>query len=176
MHPSRFNLVEPVLTLSDTELVFRSLQKRFDFTDDDLATNRAGRLSPMQLERMSKTNRAPILTGLALMIGFGWCHFSGTAYRSAGTILFCLSGIGVAAMLPYFALLIDLSRGRVDAAEGIADFYVRQYVRGGNTKHVSIGGVEFSGDELMGAFPMRHRYRVYYTPLRKRIVAVDVIY
>ena len=161
------------------------LQSAFDFTDDDLVANRAGRLSPTQQARMSKRRGGAqianlvfgaffvvILIVIAIVVLPGVMAPQPAGSSAVSPVLIALVLVGVLGVVVFSVLrtrrkmrgvagAVFMTEGEAKTRSGMVD--VGEAGSAGMFR-LTVGGVIFpipSGDQL-AAFTAGQRYRVYY--------------
>lgn len=167
------------ITLSNTKL-----KAHLGFSPDDLAANRAGRLSDVQKarlyrdrQRLALINAGIIVTAILLAT---LAIFFGLRGRSAILIVI---GIGVtlcnAALVgiltrAYLRLSFDLNTAQVEILRGAAAHTVRIIARRTTVYLVQIGAVRLQVDKaLFESFATDAPYHVYRTPRSGIILAAE---
>lgn len=168
----------------------QSLAETFDFTPDDLALNKAGKMSARQRERVGRIVRgrgfiylfyaavgiavfgiiwaqlAPQLSALNGDLGRLWSE--GSTLRQA---MMCITVLVPAILVLYFLAWLTgftaLRRGEVKAARGPARLIDGSKDRGRRLSFVVVGGVYFQvAPPLLAAFKEGRPYTLYYVAMR----------
>lgn len=166
------------------------LSDTFDFTDQDLAANQQGVISPRQVELLQRKRR-----------------HSGLITLFSAVVLIIMGGIGLmfVLLLPPFGVILmlfliyagyqvwkrwsalerDLREGLVAQVEGLINLDIRQSTRTTGTSSrqryetviryfVRVGNIKLRVDRPMFfAFKNGDPYRIYYLPRYKHIVSVE---
>lgn len=176
--------------------VRRALGSVFDFVDEDLAENRAGRLSPRQQTRQFWGNirTAIFLSPFLLMaLGFGLGLPIGLVVypmltnrrmdEDAWIGALCGGGIGLLFLVILAWVIIspflDLWRGEITSIEGEVEERAITTGSGKNRRtnyYYIVNGQRFDvGQQGHQALIQGRRYRLYYYPRSKRVVSVEPI-
>lgn len=160
------------------------LQRELAFMPDDLAANRAGRISEMQEYRLRGKRRRSIGIGMlsVLVAAFIASVFIFLGWRNANAIL-TLVGIGVtlcsAALTGVFArywlrLSADIRGGEVIATRGQLERVVRPVTRRVVNTVIRVGEVEvFVSKEAFDIFEHRTDYTLYRLPYTGQLLSVE---
>ena len=159
------------------------------FTSDDLALNRQGKLSPGQIARLRAITRAQriyyllilgfvVILSIVMNLVFSTKVQPGVAF--AMVILSILIVVVCAAFIVYFSARAQrkLAQGTVNSARGkVSSFKYRKNRNSSYRYYVKVENVLFRvSDSLFAAFHNGHSYIVYYVPLmRMTIVAPEEV-
>lgn len=159
------------------------LMHSLDFTADDLAANRGGRLSPRQQARLRGMRLRSVAIGLVLLWIFALLA-AALLYigQRENSVILTLVGIGITiantAILGIMArywirLTFDLQRGIARMLTGSAERVLR--VSGSVTTPVlKIGGESFTvSKDTLKAIQHEAPYRVYHTPHAHILLALE---
>jgi hypothetical protein len=153
------------------------------FDDADLDANRAGHLTPKQIERLLAENRTTNqgLVGImiflsVIFLGLGLMGLNDTGNSGIAWVM-ALVWLGMVAL---FGSLIwdnrrvqdEIRQGQVESVQGP----VQCYTGGKNARYnCRVGDLIFSGirQEVYTAFRHLDVYTLYYLPRSKRIVAAE---
>jgi hypothetical protein len=166
-----------------TETTATPLDAALDFTDADLSANRAGTLSPRQIERLRRARTRSISIGagavLVLIVVSSAFLYLGSAQKS---LILSIVGIGVtlcnAALLGVNARAVlrlssDIDKSAVETLAGPVKHTIRV------TGRVATYIIEVAGQEMvMGkpaffAFRENARYSVYRTPESRVLLSAE---
>ena len=162
-----------------------ALAELLDFTPDDLAANRQGRLSERQRERLRAARRRALLSGAAILVLIGLVAavllFLGQANGSA---ILSFVGIGVticnAALMGvlvrnYARLTADIDGGLVDALQGSVHHTIRVTGRLA-TYLLKVDETELSvAKPVFLAIPEGARVRFYRPPAAKTLLCAEIL-
>jgi hypothetical protein len=155
------------------------LASAFGFTEDDLAANRQGYLTPNQKKVIAETRRArgcgARLACIIMAVSFGFfvvafilsggleTPLSSDALLAYAVAASAFIGIFLAAMVYGRIRSRDLRTGKISVAEGPAHRRTKEY-KFGAAFYVKIGRhrFQFAYPEQFNAFEEGTRYRVYY--------------
>jgi hypothetical protein len=161
------------------------LAELLDFTLDDLAANREGRLSERQRERLRAARRhsARVVVAILVLVGIAAAVLLYVGQSNGSTIL-SFVGIGVtvcnAALMGvlvrnYARLTADIDGGRVDALEGSVHHTIR--VNGRLATYIlSVTEIELSvAKPVFLAVPEGAGVRFYRTPAAKTLLSAEIL-
>jgi hypothetical protein len=127
------------------------LMQAFDFTDDDLDANRAGTLTPRQIDALRRTRRSPLLRqSVSLMLSlvlFAFVMFWDTTLLCKGFLVFVFVVSVLYEGRTIWRLWIGVDRDcrekQVDSIEGNPHFPPSEITLPLGACHVTVEGVEF---------------------------------
>jgi hypothetical protein len=161
----------------DTSISRLSLQQILDFTWEDLAENRAGRLSERQQQRLSGQYRRNSLLLAMLVAVMILLYFLYLNLQIDQKTVIIPIGIGLIFgiclfMLQFVQFFVDARRGIVKSVRGEA-----RYVRSGKNSvatHLKIEEIPILVD-IVGGFEEGKPYLVYYAPWSKNAMSAEAL-
>ncbi len=162
-----------------------NLMQALSFNKDDLRSNRGGRLSETQINRIRQIQRRAMFTGMGVVFsldllaaGFMFAGFKGDSpiLILIGMALLTVSAVSVGMFARHWLRLsADLRAGEVEILEGKLERVVRQSGRSG-VFLIRIGGAEFAvTKEVFNAFQHESPYRVYRAPHSNVLLAAETV-
>lgn len=147
------------------------LMRELEFTADDLAANRAGQLSEVQIDRLRARRKRSIVTGIAMTLALAFvaslCIFSGLQ----GSAVLLIIGVGltlVSAVITgtfaryWMRLSADIRENAVTAFSGKLERVVKPVNQRVVTYLLRVGGAEFAvNKEQFKAFAHEAPYTLY---------------
>lgn len=153
-----------------------ALGEALDFDADDLACNRAGRLSARQADRLRGHARfGTVAGGLFALIGLIFSAVFALGGAPPLIVLLCLLALGAAgAVLVQYGRLrrLDSDAGRVEVAEGeLRRFQYRKDDR--RRYRVFLGEQSYSVSRAAYLAIANGPSRVYYAPRSREVLAIE---
>lgn len=160
------------------------LMRVFDFSADDLAANRAGQLSEMQIYNLKVRLRRSIAIGIGVLLALAFaatlCLFLGN--RQASFIL-TLTGIGItlcsAAVMGNFArgwmrLNGDIKNGTAQRHHGKLERVIKPVTRRVAVYLIRVDGAEFNvGKDAFKLFKHESVYTLYRAPYSGQLLSIE---
>jgi hypothetical protein len=168
------------------------LMKAFDFTADDLAHNKAGKLSPRQLQRFKKASNRSSIFAFLVMLAFGiGAYFTLSPFLLdglpiPGNIVRLIGGIILAGLSLFFLYaLFEKDKPVIKSAQGKIQFVSRESdmthddgtVTSSTYYYVVIGNEQFSiNSGQYQYFNQGHIYAIYKeVSVLSRILSIEYI-
>jgi len=166
--------------------------KAFDFTADDLAQNKAGRLSPCQLKRLKRASNRGRIVSFFVMLAFGiGAYFTLSPFlidglMIVGNIVRLIGGIILAGLALFFLYAIfERDKPVVKSAQGKIQFISRESdmthddgtVTSSTSYYVVIGDERFTVNSgQYQFFNQGHIYAIYKeTSMLGKILSIEYI-
>jgi len=160
------------------------LMRVFDFSADDLAANRNGNLSEMQLYTLKLRLRRSILIGVGILIALAFaatlCLFLGSRQSS---LILTLTGVGIticsAAIIGNFArgwlrLNADIREGKAQRHHGKLGRIVKPITRNVVVYLIRVDGAEFNvGKDAFKLFTHDAIYTAYRAPYSGQLMSIE---
>lgn len=148
-----------------------ALMREFDFTLDDLAANRSGRLSEVQLYRLRLRRMRSVAAGLAVLLvmalAASLCIFGGARGSSILLVIgLCLTVVAAVVMSTFarhwLRLSADIREGIASSFAGKLERIVKPVNRRIATYLLRVGGAEFSvSKDAFRVFEHEGMYTLY---------------
>jgi hypothetical protein len=152
---------------------------------DDLAENRAGRLSAAQRERLSRSARRALLIGVLIVVAIGLAAALFIYLGSVnGSVILNIVGLALTVINAVIVVVIAQNRGRTgaDLRAGTVTALTGRLTRTVRVQNRLVTYVLKVNDEevqvsraLFAAFSDGGRYRLYRTPASKTLVGAEVL-
>ena len=162
------------------------LMRVFDFSADDLAANRDGNLSEMQVYTLKLRLRNSVLIGVGILLLLAFiatlCLFLGSRQSS---VILTLTGVGVticsAAVMGNFArgwlrLNADIRGGKAQRHHGKLERIVKPVTRNVVVYLIRVDGAEFNiGKDAFKLFAHEKIYTVYRAPYSGQLMSIETL-
>ena len=150
------------------------------FTQDDLAANREGSVSPVQATRLRTRSVQVWLLATVILAVLAGAFVLAVRFRSAWYLVFAaiwllISLIVLPGMIRYSIALLRERQGKVAVVQGYGEKTHRRLTRSVIKSYV-VNGQRFDvNGRAYEAMVDGGSYRLYYTPLRNTILSVEAI-
>jgi hypothetical protein len=168
------------------------LMKAFDFTEEDLAHNKAGKLSPRQLKRLKRASNRGRIVSFFVMLAFGiGAYFTLNPFlldglAIAGNVVRLVGGIILAGLSLFFLYAIfERDNPVIKSAQGKVQFVSRESdtpnedgtVTSSTSYYVVIGNERFTiNSGQYQFFNQGHIYAIYKeVSVLSRILSIEYI-